>query len=296
MTGARHSTDDGPRRGASPPARSNAPPTRTRPGRRSPDSSRRTPGSPTQLTSDPLLADAVVAVSVASHSLLAVLERDPTALHGPGRLDAPRTTATRRLRRRGQRVALRPTIPRPHSAAGSTARSCASPAATCSASPISRPSASELAAVAQACLDVALAIAAPTIPMAVIGMGKLGGAELNYASDVDVLFVHDGDSTEAERAARAVLRAMTEPTRRRHRVPHRRRPATRRPFGTAEPHARLRTRRTGRGGRRPGSSRRSSRPGRSRATSTLGAAFTARPSRSSGPTCSIRPRCTKCAR
>ena len=36
-------------------------------------------------------------------------------------------------------------------------------------------------------------------------MGKLGGRELNYASDVDVLFVHDGDADAAERAARAVL-------------------------------------------------------------------------------------------
>ena len=33
------------------------------------------------------------------------------------------------------------------------------------------------------------------VPMAVIGMGKLGGDELNYASDVDVMFVHDGDVT-----------------------------------------------------------------------------------------------------
>ncbi len=44
--------------------------------------------------------------------------------------------------------------------------------------------------------------------MAVIGMGKLGGSELNYASDVDVVFVHDGDSEEADtrRAARAARR------------------------------------------------------------------------------------------
>ena len=71
----------------------------------------------------------------------------------------------------------------------------------------------ELAGVADACLHVALGIAAPAVPIAVIGMGKLGGNELNYASDVDVVFVHDGDSAEAERAARAVMRAMTEPTR-----------------------------------------------------------------------------------
>ena len=50
--------------------------------------------------------------------------------------------------------------------------------------------------------------------MAIIGMGKLGGGELNYASDVDVLFVHDGDGArhDAEHAARAVLRVMSEPT------------------------------------------------------------------------------------
>ena len=44
----------------------------------------------------------------------------------------------------------------------------------------------------------------PTVPMAVIGMGKLGGAELNYASDVDIMFVHDGDSAEAERGGAGV--------------------------------------------------------------------------------------------
>ncbi len=43
-------------------------------------------------------------------------------------------------------------------------------------------------------------------------MGKLGGRELNYASDVDVLFVHEGDGALAERAARAVLTTMSEPT------------------------------------------------------------------------------------
>ena len=32
------------------------------------------------------------------------------------------------------------------------------------------------------------------MPFAVIGMGRLGGAELSYASDIDVLFVYDGDS------------------------------------------------------------------------------------------------------
>jgi glutamate-ammonia-ligase adenylyltransferase len=70
----------------------------------------------------------------------------------------------------------------------------------------------ELTALADACLAAALELAAPTIPFAIVAMGKLGGTELNYASDVDVLFVHDGDGQEADRIARSVLATMTTPT------------------------------------------------------------------------------------
>ncbi|HEX2738489.1 MAG TPA: bifunctional glutamine-synthetase adenylyltransferase/deadenyltransferase, partial [Acidimicrobiia bacterium] len=70
----------------------------------------------------------------------------------------------------------------------------------------------ELAALAQACLERSVGLAAPGMPFAVIGMGKLGGSELNYASDVDVLFVHEGDADVAEHVARAILGVMTEPT------------------------------------------------------------------------------------
>jgi glutamate-ammonia-ligase adenylyltransferase len=41
--------------------------------------------------------------------------------------------------------------------------------------------------------------------LAVIGMGKLGGSELNYASDIDVMFVGEGDTGRLERAARRVI-------------------------------------------------------------------------------------------
>ncbi|HET9556064.1 MAG TPA: bifunctional glutamine-synthetase adenylyltransferase/deadenyltransferase, partial [Actinomycetota bacterium] len=41
--------------------------------------------------------------------------------------------------------------------------------------------------------------------LAVIGMGKLGGGELNYASDIDVLFVGDGEPEALARQARRVL-------------------------------------------------------------------------------------------
>ena len=41
--------------------------------------------------------------------------------------------------------------------------------------------------------------------LAVIGMGKLGGRELNYSSDVDLMFVGDGPAGELEAAARQVM-------------------------------------------------------------------------------------------
>ena len=76
-------------------------------------------------------------------------------------------------------------------------------------------------------------VAAPSVPIAVIGMGKLGGRELNYASDVDVLFVHEGDGRR-RRARRARGAGDDDRHRpRRHRVPHRRRPPARGPAGAA---------------------------------------------------------------
>ena len=70
----------------------------------------------------------------------------------------------------------------------------------------------ELAALAEVCLGTALGLVDPQTRFAIIGMGKLGGSELNYASDVDVLFVHDGAVEEADRIARAVLATMTTPS------------------------------------------------------------------------------------
>ncbi len=63
-----------------------------------------------------------------------------------------------------------------------------------------------LADLADACLEAALDRAG--VPFAVIGMGKLGGRELNYSSDIDVMFVHDGDPLEAEKVAEDLMRAI----------------------------------------------------------------------------------------
>ena len=66
-----------------------------------------------------------------------------------------------------------------------------------------------LAEVADAAVGEAVAAAGPRVPFAVVGLGKLGGRELNFASDLDVVFVYQGEGpeafAEAERAATEVL-------------------------------------------------------------------------------------------
>jgi len=68
--------------------------------------------------------------------------------------------------------------------------------------------AAELADLASACLSAGLAVARATLPedaaavrLAVVGMGKCGGRELNYVSDVDVVFVAEPPEGADEQAA-----------------------------------------------------------------------------------------------
>ena len=55
----------------------------------------------------------------------------------------------------------------------------------------------DLTALAEATLEAALVCLDPQIPFAVIGMGRFGGDELSYASDLDVLFVFEGSGAAA---------------------------------------------------------------------------------------------------
>jgi [glutamine synthetase] adenylyltransferase / [glutamine synthetase]-adenylyl-L-tyrosine phosphorylase len=72
----------------------------------------------------------------------------------------------------------------------------------------------EITAIADTCLEAACRESAP-YGVAVIALGKLGGRELNYASDVDVVFVHAGGGpgrqTEADRACASFVRLLAEP-------------------------------------------------------------------------------------
>ncbi len=149
---------------------------------------------------------------MASHSLFAVLERDPAAV---GMLCAPVLRVPMADNDYAREAALLVDDDDPPRALRRWKRRQLARIAGRDLLGIAdlREVGRELAALAQACLDVALRLATPSIPMSVIGMGKLGGGELNYSSDVDVLFVHDGEgaTTEAERAARALLRTMSAP-------------------------------------------------------------------------------------
>ncbi|MDP1818800.1 MAG: bifunctional [glutamine synthetase] adenylyltransferase/[glutamine synthetase]-adenylyl-L-tyrosine phosphorylase [Acidimicrobiales bacterium] len=68
----------------------------------------------------------------------------------------------------------------------------------------------DLSALAEATLEGALSTLRPEVPVAVVAFGRFGGAELGYASDLDLVFVHDGTSpdeiAEAERVASGLLR------------------------------------------------------------------------------------------
>ncbi|GAA4101152.1 bifunctional [glutamine synthetase] adenylyltransferase/[glutamine synthetase]-adenylyl-L-tyrosine phosphorylase [Nocardioides kongjuensis] len=79
--------------------------------------------------------------------------------------------------------------------------------------------AAELSDLAAGTLDAALVVArarvgepAAGVRLAVVAMGKCGGHELNYVSDVDVLFVHEGDERVAARLAAQMMQVCADHT------------------------------------------------------------------------------------
>ncbi|MGH9184877.1 MAG: bifunctional [glutamine synthetase] adenylyltransferase/[glutamine synthetase]-adenylyl-L-tyrosine phosphorylase [Acidimicrobiales bacterium] len=70
--------------------------------------------------------------------------------------------------------------------------------------------------LAEAALEAATAAVAPPVPFGIVAMGRLGGGELSYPSDLDVLFVYEGttsaDFEAAERTATALLRFLSSAT------------------------------------------------------------------------------------
>lgn len=71
----------------------------------------------------------------------------------------------------------------------------------------------ELSALADACLQYALEAVLrknkfKTAPLVIIGLGKLGGAEINYGSDLDIIFVTDAKPKELPKLQRIAIEVM----------------------------------------------------------------------------------------
>ena len=67
---------------------------------------------------------------------------------------------------------------------------------------------SNLTAVAEATLGAALRSLEPGVRMAVVALGRFAGGELAYGSDLDVVFVHDGDTAAAHEEALRVATGL----------------------------------------------------------------------------------------
>ena len=139
------------------------------------------------------VAEPLVAVLAASRSLARVLATDAEAL-GTLRPDAPRTDPP---------SGLEPLVTWKHR---ELLRIAARDLTGVDGVETTTAALADLATdVLGVAVDTAGDVLAHGERLAVIGMGKLGGAELNYASDVDLVLVGDGDIERLERAARTIL-------------------------------------------------------------------------------------------
>jgi glutamate-ammonia-ligase adenylyltransferase len=71
----------------------------------------------------------------------------------------------------------------------------------------------ELSALADACLQYALEVVLQKNklklpPLVIVGLGKLGGAEINYGSDLDILFVTDSSTKNLPKLQRLAVEVM----------------------------------------------------------------------------------------
>jgi len=143
-----------------------------------------------RIEADPALRDALIAVCGASRALTMLLEVDAGALDVLGDLDVrPAVDASDpdELRRWKSREYLR--------IAARDLMGLDELEVTVAA----------IAALGRDVLRGAASLVESPEPLVVVGMGKLGGDELNYASDIDVMFVGDGDGHAAAQRARALL-------------------------------------------------------------------------------------------
>jgi [glutamine synthetase] adenylyltransferase / [glutamine synthetase]-adenylyl-L-tyrosine phosphorylase len=172
----------------------------------------RIPLDVTALTADPEFGDRLIAVLGVSAALADHLARHPEdslILRGPEATVGPDEDQLRDELRRATRVGGDPVAAL---AAAYRRRLLHLAARDLTGASTIEETMQELAGIAGAVLESALAIARTELPaqagdarLAIVAMGKCGARELNYASDVDVIFVADPADTAAERLAAAVI-------------------------------------------------------------------------------------------
>lgn len=159
------------------------------------------PALPGRLEADPALAQALVAIVAASRSMARLCEADPAALDTLAHLDRRPTRGSHERE--------------PEPAAGLVAWKHMELMRIAARDLLGLDGLEEvgasLAALAEDVLEWALRTASPqgADGLAVVGMGKLGASELNYASDVDLMFVGP-DGEEALGSATSVARTVVE--------------------------------------------------------------------------------------
>ena len=106
---------------------------------------------------------------------------------------------------RGGRI---PTTASGRCSAGSSGTCSAWPRRTCSATPtVEQVGAPTSPRSPRPSLEGALRSLDPQVPFAVVAFGRFGGAELGYASDLDLAFVHDGAAARRRRGRAGGRRA-----------------------------------------------------------------------------------------
>ncbi len=69
----------------------------------------------------------------------------------------------------------------------------------------------QISDLAQVCVEETLQLIAPdSTGFGVIAMGKMGARELNYSSDIDLIFLHDGDNTAMNNLGQALFKALND--------------------------------------------------------------------------------------
>ncbi|MEY3020577.1 MAG: hypothetical protein RLZZ272_1561 [Actinomycetota bacterium] len=180
------------------------------------------PGLAARVRSDPAWLGRVVAVAGASRPLGQLIARDRDATEALATLDGVEVESTARAVEDAVR-----------GAAGTDAQAAGIAAirrgATADIAARDLTGAADVATVARELSNLAEAVltgtlaavqaelvdgGVPSARVAVIGMGKLGGEELNYVSDVDVMFVHEpvegADEDAAAVEARATVTRLLE--------------------------------------------------------------------------------------